>query len=392
MGQLGQILFTACVVAIVSRQIKLPYTIGLVIAGFLLSLCGVTFAIHLSKELIFTALLPPLIFEAAFHLRWRDLKPELPAAILLATVGVILAAAASSAILVYGAGQSWQTALIIGVILAATDPVSVLALLKESKLPGRIHRLIEAESIFNDGTAAVLFSLIPIIISGTATSGQFGTAFLTAVLLGILIGAGVGGVGLLLMRRTEDHLVEIAVSTVAAYGSFILAEDVHASGVLSTLTTGMILGNMGHRGPLTQKGQESAESFWEFAGFIANSVIFLLIGTDLPLWRAEGVKALAIWTIGASFLGRAVAVYLGCLPLRSTKYAVPRGVQHLLFWGGLRGALGLALALGLPLDTPNRDEIIYAIFIAVAFSIVAQGLSAGAVIRRSEGQSSSSVS
>jgi CPA1 family monovalent cation:H+ antiporter len=194
------------------------------------------------------------------------------------------------------------------------------------------------------------------------------------------------------MRRTEDHLVEIAVTTLAAYASFIIAEDLHASGVLSTLTTGMMLGNMGHRGPLTQKGRESAESFWEFAGFIANSVIFLLIGTDLPLWRAEGVKTLAIWTIIASLLGRAVAVYLGCLPLRSTKSAVSGGVQHLLFWGGLRGALGLALALGLPLDTPNRNEIIYAVFIAVAFSIVAQGLSAGVVIRRSEGQSSSHVS
>lgn len=384
MEHIELLLCIACVVAIVSRRIKLPYTIGLVVAGLLLAVLGIEMPMHLSRDLIFSALLPPLIFEAAFHLKWRDLKPELPAAITLATFGVVLAAVASSVILVFGAGQSWQTALIIGVILSATDPVSVLALLKQSNLPSRIHRLIEAESILNDGTAAVLFSLIPLVVMGTATTGQFAVAFLTAVTLGVLIGGAVGALLLFLVGRTDDHLVEIAVTTVAAYASFILAEQVHASGVLSTLTAGMIIGSLGQRGPITAKGQEAAESFWEFAGFVANSIIFLLIGSDLATWRSHGMASLIFWTIVASFAGRAIAVYLGCFPLRSTKSAVPQGVQHLLFWGGLRGALGLALALGLPQDTPNRDEIISAIFAAVAFSIVIQGLTAGVFIKKSE--------
>jgi CPA1 family monovalent cation:H+ antiporter len=384
MGHIELLLCIACVVAIVSRRIKLPYTIGLVLAGLLLAALGIEMPMHLSRDLIFSALLPPLIFEAAFHLKWRDLRPELPAAITLATIGVVLAAVTSSVILVFGAGQSWQTALIIGVILSATDPVSVLALLKQSKLPARIHRLIEAESILNDGTAAVLFSLIPLVVMGTATTGQFAVAFLTAVTLGVLIGGAVGALLLFLGGRTDDHLVEIAVTTVAAYASFILAEEVHASGVLSTLTAGMIIGSLGQRGSITQKGQEAAESFWEFAGFVANSIIFLLIGSDLATWRSHGMASLIFWTIVASFAGRAIAVYLGCVPLRSTTSAVPRTVQHLLFWGGLRGALGLALALGLPQDTPSRDEIISAIFAAVAFSIVIQGLTAGVFIKKSE--------
>ena len=384
MGHIELLLCIACVVAIVSRRIKLPYTIGLVLAGLLLAVLGIEMPMHLSRDLIFSALLPPLIFEAAFHLKWRDLRPELPAAITLATIGVVLAAVTSSAILVFGAGQSWQTALIIGVILSATDPVSVLALLKQSKLPARIHRLIEAESILNDGTAAVLFSLIPLVVMGTATTGQFVVAFLTAVTLGMLIGGAVGALLLFLGGRTDDHLVEIAVTTVAAYASFILAEEVHASGVLSTLTAGMIIGSLGQRGSITQKGQEAAESFWEFAGFVANSIIFLLIGSDLATWRSHGMASLIFWTIVASFAGRAIAVYLGCVPLRSTTSTVPRTVQHLLFWGGLRGALGLALALGLPQDTPNRDEIISAIFAAVAFSIIIQGLTAGVFIKKSE--------
>lgn len=384
MGHIELLLCIACVVAIVSRRIKLPYTIGLVLGGLLLAALGIEMPMHLSRDLIFSALLPPLIFEAAFHLKWRDLRPELPAAITLATIGVVLAAVTSSVILVFGAGQSWQTALIIGVILSATDPVSVLALLKQSKLPARIHRLIEAESILNDGTAAVLFSLIPLVVMGTATTGQFAVAFLTAVTLGVLIGGAVGALLLFLGGRTDDHLVEIAVTTVAAYASFILAEEVHASGVLSTLTAGMIIGSLGQRGSITQKGQEAAESFWEFAGFVANSIIFLLIGSDLATWRSHGMASLIFWTIVASFAGRAIAVYLGCVPLRSTTSAVPRTVQHLLFWGGLRGALGLALALGLPQDTPSRDEIISAIFAAVAFSIVIQGLTAGVFIKKSE--------
>jgi CPA1 family monovalent cation:H+ antiporter len=378
------ILLVASLVAIISRRIRLPYTIGLVLAGLLLSLVGSHITLHLSKELIFTALLPPLIFEAAFHLRWKDLKPELPAAITLATLGVVFAAATSCLVLVFFGGQSWQTALIIGVILAATDPVSVLALLKESKLPPRIHRLIESESIFNDGTAAVLFSLVPLMLIGSATVGQFSIAFVIAVALGIFTGGCVGYLALMILGKTEDHLVEITVTTVAAFASFILAEELHASGVLSTLTAGMILGNLGHLGSISTKGHEAAASFWEFAGFISNSVIFLLIGIDLAMWQRSGVANLMIWTIIASFAGRAVAVYLGCLPLHFTKKSVPLPVQHLLFFGGLRGALGLALVLGLPAETPLREQIVYAVFVAVAFSIVVQGLTAGWVIKRSE--------
>jgi len=383
MGQVELLLLIASVVAIISRRIKLPYTIGLVLAGLGLSLLGVDFSIHLSKELIFSVLLPPLIFEAALHLRWRDLKAELPVALPLATFGVALAAIASSAVLMLLAGQSWQTALIIGVVMSATDPVSILALLKESKLPPRIHRLIEAESILNDGTAAVLFTLSLSVIAGSVTTGQFMTLTVTAIGLGLLIGAAVGFLALTIAGKTEDHLVELAVTTVAAYASFILAEDLHASGVLATLTAGMVLGNLGNKGAITEKGHETTAAFWEFAGFASNSIIFLLIGADLTLWRSGVANSLVLWTIIASFVGRAVAVYFGCLPLSLTRYRLPIGIQNLLFFGGLRGALALALVLGLPPEMPARDEIISAVFLAVAFSVVVQGLTAGRVITRS---------
>jgi CPA1 family monovalent cation:H+ antiporter len=379
--RLEVLLVISCLVAILARKLRFPYTVGLLVTGLILASLGVAPETHLSKDLIFTALLPPLIFEAAFQIPWSKLKPDLFLVTTLATGGVFLAGLVTTLALVYLGGQSWQTAIIIGVILSATDPVSVLALLKEAALPARIHRLIESESLFNDGTAAVLFTLAPIIIAGSASAGQVVGATALAIAGGVGIGAAIGFLSLLLSRRTEDHLVEITVTVVAAYASFLVAEEIHVSGVLSTLTAGMILGNLGHHGAISEAGRETAHSFWEFAGFISNSLIFLLIGIDVFFWRQGVVAQLALWTIAASLLGRACAVYLGCLPFRRSKLAVPRKVQHLLVWGGLRGALALALVLGLPETTPDKTLITSTVFYAVAFSIVVQGLTVGKLIR-----------
>ncbi len=379
--RLEVLLVIACLVAILARKLRLPYTVGLVVTGIVLASLGIAPETHLSKDLIFTALLPPLIFEAAFQIPWGKLKPDLALVTTLATGGVFLAGLVTTLALVYFGGQSWQTAIIIGVILSATDPVSVLALLKEAALPARFHRLIESESLFNDGTAAVLFTLAPIIIAGSASFGQVVGATAVAIAGGVAIGAVVGFLSLLVSQRAEDHLVEITVTIVVAYASFLVAEELHVSGVLSTLTAGMVLGNLGHRGAISEAGREAAHTFWEFAGFISNSLIFLLIGMDVFFWRQGVVAQLALWTIVASLLGRACAVYLGCLPFRRSKLAVPRKVQHLLVWGGLRGALALALVLGLPETTPDKALITSTVFYAVAFSIIVQGLTVGKLIR-----------
>jgi CPA1 family monovalent cation:H+ antiporter len=378
------LLITACVVAIVSRRMRVPYTVGLVLVGTALAVNGIAPSLHLSHDLVFQILLPPLIFEAAIHLKWRDLKPVVSVIALLATAGVFLAAIASTAVLTLLSGLPWQTCLIIGVVLAATDPVSVLALLKESALPPKVYKLIEAESLFNDGTASVLFTLIPLLLVGDTSPVGIASLSLLSIGGGILVGLAVGFGLLFLAGRTADHLVEIAITVVAAFGSFLLAEHFHASGVLSTLTAGMVMANFDYKGSLTERGREDAATFWEFAGFLVNSLIFLLIGIDISLWSSSG--SLSMWlvasTIGASLLGRAVAVYGGCLPFRRTASAVPLRVQNLLFWGGLRGALSIALVLGLPPGTENREIIISTVFQTVAFSIVIQGLTVGPLIKR----------
>ncbi len=384
---IGLLLFVACVVAIVSRRARVPYTVGLVVVGFALSYLNLAPPIHLSRDFIFSWLLPPLIFESAFHLKWRELRPLLPVVSFLATVGVFAAALITTLLLVVTVNLSWPTAIVIGIVLSATDPVSVLALLKEAKLPARVHRLVESESLLNDGTAAALFSLVPVIVAGTASLGQITYLSAVSIVGGLACGAVVGGLALFLARGTRDHLVEVTVTIIAAFGSFMLAEHFGTSGILSTLAAGMVLGNNRQTHAITERGHEAAESFWELAGFVANSTIFLLIGVDLDDLQPAQHIPVVVATIVACLAARAVVVYCGCAPFRRSSNPVPSKVQHLLFWGGLRGALALALVLGLDPATPDAYLIRVAVFYAVAFSIVVQGLSVGWLIRslQSEG-------
>lgn len=376
------LLVVACMVAIVCGRTKIPYTVGLVFVGIALAYGGAVPETHLSHTLVFDLLLPPLIFEAAFHLKWKELKPSLVAVGLLATAGVVVSAAIAAGVLVYCTELSTVACLVIGIVLSATDPVSVLALLKEAKLSARIHKLLEAESLFNDGTATILFVIAPLVLAGSTSALGVVTLSCGEIFGGLLVGAVVGFVAMAVAGRTEDHLVEIAVSVVTAFGSFLLAHKLHASGILSTLAAGMVLGNLDRFGALTEKGRESAHTFWEFACFVANSFIFILIGLEFQVWSTPGTLALSLIVVVSMLLGRAVSVYGWCLPLRRTRSAVAPAVQHLLFWGGLRGALSIALVLGLPDDFPERTVIITAVFHAVVFSIVVQGLTVSPLIRR----------
>ncbi len=297
-------------------------------------------------------------------------------------MGVVITATITGAILYYLGAIDGSSALIIGIVLSATDPVSVLAILKEFGLGGRVRLLVESESLFNDGVAAVLFVLALSIIEGSVTGQEIVSFSAVAIFGGIAVGGVIGYLSLKLAGTTKDHLVEITVTSIAAFGSFIIAEHFHASGVLATLTAGLLLGNLGHLGALSERGREAVVSFWEYAGFVANSLIFLLIGISLPAHHFSGMGAIVFWTILASLVGRAVSVYLGCLPFARTKLSVPMLTQHLLFWGGLRGALALALVLGLDADFPHREMIVTAVFYAVAFSIVVQGLTVGTLMRK----------
>ena len=187
---------------------------------------------------------------------------------------------------------------------------------------------------------------------------------------------------LYVLSKTSDHLIELTFSAIGAYGSFMLAEHFHCSGVLATLTTGVIVGNLGHIKAISSRGNEAIEHFWEFAAFIANSIIFLLIGLyeakrfDINLLMASACAIVLV------LLGRMIAIYPVAALFRNSKYRIPATYQHIMVWGGLRGALALALALGLPNDMVYRAQIITVTFVVVGFSILVQGITITPLLKR----------
>ena len=383
LGSFAVLLLLSAIVALITRRWRIPYSAGLVVAGGVLWFSHALPVIPLSKELLFLVLLPPLIFEAAFYIRWTNLRTDLPVVLTLATAGVLLAGLIVAAGMHYLVGWVWTSALAFGFLIAATDPVSVIAAFKEAGVRGRLRLLVEAESLVNDGTAAVAFGLVVAVAQGIAPTPQEALLSLASTLAGgILSGLIVAAIALFLARKTDDHLVEITSTTVAAYGSFLLAERFHCSGILATMSAGLLIGHYSSLGTITDKGRESVGAFWEYAAFVANSLIFLLIGSRLAEQSFAPVAWAAIAAILLVCFGRAVAVYAGCAVWIRSAHKVDPGYQHILVWGGLRGALALALALGLPGAIPHRNEVVAVTYAVVAFSVFVQGLTMPPFLRR----------
>ncbi|HEY1943716.1 MAG TPA: cation:proton antiporter [Roseiarcus sp.] len=379
-----ELLGVAMVVAILARRLRLPYTVGLVLTGLALALARVGGDVTLTHEVIFDVILPPLLFEAALSIRWGALRRELPLVLALATLGVALCAL----VVALGAATllGWPLApsLAFGALIAATDPIAVIALLRETRVAGRLRLVIESESLLNDGVAALLFTLV---VASTAASAHAPTALgvLRETLLigggGVALGLVVGGVAILVAGRTSDHLVETALTAVAAYGSLLAAERLGASGLLATVSAGLLMGNLGVLADdadpfaLSSQGRAFVAEFWEFAAFVANSLVFLLIGLALARTPTRAFGALAV-AVALALVGRAATVYPVALLFARSRWAASWAELHFLWWGGLRGALALALALALPPSMPYRDDILVAAFGVVAFSILVQGLTA----------------
>jgi len=377
------ILLIASMVAILTRRLKVPYSVGLVFVGILLAFFPLFSGIPFTKELIFNIFLPPLVFEAAIQIRWSNLRSEFFLILILVTAGLFLSAAVTAAGMRYLADWAWISALLFGALIAATDPVSVIATFNEAGVHSRIRLLVEAESLLNDGTAAVAFAVILAAAAGGSMTliGIAGKLALT-VGGGVLCGALVAGFIMILERRSGDNLVEFTLTTVTAYGSFLIAEHFHFSGVLATLTAGLLVGNLRLMKAGSDDVRKAITAYWEYLGFLANSFIFIGIGVQVSLQNFKAVIFPAIFAILLVLVGRACAVYPFCALFSRSELRVQGKHQLVLFWGGLRGALALALAVGLPLWVPHREEIISVTFAVVAFSIFIQGMSMTPLLRR----------
>lgn len=384
LDSIGLFLVVAALMAMITRRLGMPYSVGLVAAGLLISFAPNRPDFPLSRDLIFNILLPPLIFDAALQLDWKPFRRELPLTLTLAFAGVTIASAFVAAGMHWLLGWSWIGATLFAVLIAATDPVSVIAAFKEMSAERRLSMIVESESLMNDGVAAVAFAVVVGIAAGHgADAATVVPEFMWTVLGGLLIGAMVTGAILVIAGRTADPLVEITLTTIAAYGSFLTAEAFGASGILASLTAGLLVGNVGWLGAISDKGRPHVLYFWEYAAFLANSFVFMLIGFhegSIPVsivgWISAGTAILLV------LLGRAVAVYPLAAAFGASKLRMPASYLHILFWGGLRGALALALALTIPNSVPEKLAIIITAFLVVAFSIFVQGLSMPWLVRK----------
>jgi monovalent cation:H+ antiporter, CPA1 family len=239
----------AILVAIIARRVRLPYTVGLVVTGIGLAVAGLEMGAMLTHDFIFEVILPPLLFEAALSIHWPELRRDLLPVVLLSTLGVVISAVVVAAGMVTFLAWPAPPATVFGVLIAATDPIAVLAMFKDTGIKGRLRLLVESESLFNDGVAAVLFALV--LTWAQATDNSQLTTVTVGRTLGLMTGGGIlvgiacGGAAISLAGRTSDHLVEATLTAVAAYGSFLLAENFQFSGVLATVAAGLLMGNLG---------------------------------------------------------------------------------------------------------------------------------------------------
>jgi CPA1 family monovalent cation:H+ antiporter len=376
------IISAALIVATISQIVpwlrQLPYTLMLVITGMGLALLDIRFFTP-SPELILWIFLPPLLFEAAWNLNWQDLKRELVPIAFYVTVGVAITMVGIALPLYQWSGISLPVALLIGACLAATDPVSVSALLKELGAPPRLKALVEGESMFNDGTAVVAFGLMLGIAQGTKSfdAQNLLVTFLTVVGVGLLVGVILGFGISYLTQRFDLPLVEQSLTLVTAYSAYLIAEKLGGSGVIATVATGLILGNFGSRIGMNPRTRVAVSEFWEFVAFFANSILFLLIGAQFRLKTDyDDLKLIAI-VFTVVLLTRLIVVFgLTWLNNRLVQSDIDLPTQTMLWWSGLRGGVALALALSVPEDLPERSAVLVAVFSVVFLTTLLQGSTA----------------
>jgi len=376
-----ELLLIASLVAIAVHRLRIPYTVALVVVGLAITFQS-SLEIELTPELILALFVPPLVFEAAFHLNIRELQRNLRGILLLAVPGVILTTLIVAGVLRLGNTLSLPLALIFGALISATDPVAVVALFRSLSVPKRLSVLIEGESLFNDGTAIVLFNLmLAVALTGRLNLVDSIASFLRVVVGGIVVGLVLGWMISRLIARVDDYLIETTLTTVLAFGSYLIAEQLHFSGVLAVVAAGLVNGNIGPQG-MSPTTRIVLFNFWEYVAFLANSMVFLLIGLHVSIPALIAAWQPILWAVLAVLIARLVVVYGLSWIARRVAEPIPFRWQHVLNWGGLRGAVCLALALSLPVTMGSeRDLIRVMAFGVVLFTLLVQSTTMRPLIR-----------
>ena len=392
------LLLIALITILLMRRLSVPYTLGLVIVGLIISFFGVRFNVnfHLDPDLVLFVFLPPLIFEGAWSASVAELLRNWRVIFNLIGPGLVLELLLIALPLHFFLDLGWLSALLLASILTPTDPIAVLGLLRQMHVNTQLATIIEGESLFNDGVAGSLYQVflaLLLTLSHTQQQGSIqiwlrglGIFLLQAgggILLGILIGFAVSR----FVKRLDEPLIETTITIVAAYGSYLLADDLHASGIVAVVLVGLILGSYGRKASISEHSKEAIETFWGTIAFIANALLFLLVGFQLdPFYFLSTPEPLSLLiaagvTIVLVLLARLIIIFMLPGSLAQEEGMRVSSWRFVIFWSGLRGALSLALVLALPLNLPKRDMLVFSTYAVILFSLLVQGLSLRTILR-----------
>jgi Na+:H+ antiporter len=412
MGDLVLFLLVALVVNLLSERLRIPYTLGLVIVGLGIGLLGLTPDAYLSPDLVLFVFLPALLFEGAWNVKLVLLRENWRAIVFLAGPGLLLSLVIIAAALHVLDQLDWATALLLAAILSPTDPVAVLGLFRQLHVNARLSNIIEGESLFNDGVAGSLYqAFLALVLLGLHGAAPTGLAAIGNGLLlfgeeaggGLLFGALAGFLISRVLRRIDEPVLETTITLLSAYGIYLAADALHLSAIIAVIVAALILGNYGRAVGMSERTRSDADTFWRMLAFLANALIFLLMGVQFhPFARLFlSGPALSTWlpalvAIGVVLLARFALVLVltlhswvrmprkTALPLLPplVKRPLPRAWQLIVFWSGLRGALSLALVFALPLSVPSREVLVVSTYAVVLFTLLVQGLSIRWVMSR----------
>ncbi len=391
------LLLIALVVIIVARRLAIPYTLGLVVVGLAISFfVNDMQGVRLTPNLVLFVFLPALLFEGAFASSVRHLREHWVPILLFAIPGVLLTLTIIALPFHFLIGLDWATAVLLGAILAPTDPIAVLGLFRQLKASPDLSAIIEGESLFNDGVAGSLYQIfLALIVASAQGHAETGAVLWFHGIGTFLVEAGGGCVvGLICsflvsraLKFVDEPLFETIVTIVTAYGSYLLADALHVSGIIAVVVAGLVIGSYGRSIGLSEQTRETVDAFWSVLGFLANALIFLLVGLELnpvKFLTFPGLNSLLVnagLAICAVLIARLLMVYLLPRAWTSRKVTSLPLWRVTLFWSGLRGALSLALVLALPLEVPQREILLISTYAVILFTLLVQGLSIRVIIQ-----------
>jgi Na+:H+ antiporter len=390
---LGMLLFVggvvvAAIVAMIARRTPIPYSVALVVVGLVGARILVPEGATIPPDVVLLVLLPGLVFEAAYRIELSELRRTFGGILILAAPGVLLTAGVVAVVLQLTMGLPIELGFVVGAMVSATDPAAVVATFKRLGAPRALSTLVDGESLFNDGTGIVVFTIGLKAVSTGVSPLEAAEGFGLAVIGSGLLGAAAGLVASRALRYTEDHLVELMISLAAAYGTYVVADRLGLSGIIATVIAGVVLGNYGRRTGMSERAEEAVDIVWEFIAFLSTALAFLLVGVATSVPGLLSALPWILWAVVAVEVGRALVVYpvLGGADrlLRRRGHGrrpVPTSWLHVLFWSGLRGAVAVAMALSLPVDFPQRALVQEITFGVALFTLLVQGSTIDRVMR-----------